>query len=170
MCLVYLKICSPPWIRAPQILIQWILVQYSSCISWDFWIKYNDLTISASESCVGHFLDIGSPDWVILPSFGSSWIRQDGCYGKCRLTPWFLDQPGMVLEWKILCKNWWCNGRTPMDWKRPNGNVLCINCGCSLRGKIGKVRAPCRWMPLVQNPSQYLLAENMPILFGVLNA
>ena len=27
-----LKICSPPWIRAPQILIQWILIQYSSCI------------------------------------------------------------------------------------------------------------------------------------------
>ena len=28
----YDKICSPPWIRAPQILIQWILIQYSSCI------------------------------------------------------------------------------------------------------------------------------------------
>ncbi len=34
MCLVCLKICSPPWIRAPQILIQRILVQYSSCISF----------------------------------------------------------------------------------------------------------------------------------------
>lgn len=80
-------------------------LRYTGDISWDFWIKYNDLTISASESCVGHFLeDIGSPDWVILPSFGSSWIRQDGCYGS-RLTPQFLDQPGVVLEWKILCKN-----------------------------------------------------------------
>ena len=32
MCSVHLKIYSPPWIRAPQILIQWILAQYSSCI------------------------------------------------------------------------------------------------------------------------------------------
>ena len=42
MCSVWLKICSPHWIRTPQILLQCILLQYSSCI-----INYNCRSISA---------------------------------------------------------------------------------------------------------------------------